>query len=163
MIVRVLQHGHTSDTVRFPIELEMTYESLKENANLLSAFSLFDENGVHLFLTGDLNDHRCSQPRPRGLYTSRCSIPGNLFSEGMIRVAAEVGTCHPVHQIHFLEYDSVAFQIMDSEDPDSVRGSFGRPLWCQRPPCLWETTIDAYYVNSCCKAASLSLVLRPLS
>jgi lipopolysaccharide transport system ATP-binding protein len=155
--VRVLQHGHTADTVdiRFPIDIEMTYEALRENVNLLSAFSLFDENGVHLFLTGDLNDHRWSQPRPRGIYTSRCSIPGNLFSEGMIRVAAEVGTRHPAYQNHFLEHDSVAFQVIDSGEPDSVRGSWGRKLpGVMRPLCLWETTIDTYYINRFSKVAS---------
>jgi lipopolysaccharide transport system ATP-binding protein len=145
MSVRVLQHDRLSDIVdiRSPVTLEMTYETVRENATLLSAFSLFDAQGIHLFTTGDLNNPRWSQPRPRGIYTSRCRIPGNLFSEGMIRVVAEVATRHPVYQIHFLEHDSVAFQVVDSGGPGSVRGDWGRPiLGVMRPLCGWETEIE---------------------
>ena len=145
MSVRIVQHGQVSDTVdiRFSVDVEMTYETIRENANLLSAFSFFDAQGVHLFVSADLHDARWSQPRPRGIYTSRCRIPGNLLSEGTIRVVAEVSTRHPVYQIHFLEYDSVAFQVVDTGEPGSVRGNWGRPIpGVMRPLCGWETMID---------------------
>ncbi len=162
MSVRILQHGQVSDTVdiRYPVDMEMTYETLRDNANLMSAFSCFDAQGVHLFVSGDFNDPRWSQPRQRGIYTSRCRIPGNLLSEGMIRVVAEVSTRYPAYQIHFLEYDSVAFQVIDSGEPGSVRGNWGRPIpGVMRPLCEWETTIEhelgnSYSVRSVTEAAS---------
>ena len=161
MSVRIVQHGQVSDTVdiRFSVDVEMTYETIRENANLLSAFSFFDAQGVHLFVSADLHDARWSQPRPRGIYTSRCRIPGNLLSEGTIRVVAEVSTRHPVYQIHFLEYDSVAFQVVDTGEPGSVRGNWGRPIpGVMRPLCGWETMIDqeeanSYPIDSVSKAA----------
>jgi lipopolysaccharide transport system ATP-binding protein len=141
--VRVLQHGQIAESVdiRHPVDVEMTYEVFKENAILLSAFAFFDSQGVHLFATGDLNDPEWSRPRRPGVYSSVCRVPGNLFSEGFVRVVAEVSTRQPVYQIHFLLYDSVAFQVVDSGEPGSVRGGWGRPIpGVMRPLCKWRTT-----------------------
>jgi hypothetical protein len=118
----------------------MTYEVFKDNANILGAFSFYDSQGTLLFVTADFDDPEWSLPRARGIYTSRCELPGNLFSEGLIRVVAEVSTRHPVYQIHFLVYDSVGFQVADSGGPGSVRGSWGRPIpGALRPLCSWQT------------------------
>ena len=45
--VRVLQHGRVSESVdiRYPVDIEMTYEIFKQNANLLSAFAFFELAG----------------------------------------------------------------------------------------------------------------------
>ena len=54
---------------------------------------------------------------------------------------AEVSTGHPVYQIHFLEYDSAAFQVIDTGEQGSVRGRWGRPIpGVVRPALEWETT-----------------------
>jgi lipopolysaccharide transport system ATP-binding protein len=140
--VRVLQDGRVTESVdiRYPISIEMTYENYKDNANLVSALAFFDSNGVHLFAAADLNDPEWSQPRARGLYNSICHVPGNLFAEGIVRVAAEVSTHHPVYQIHFLAFDSVGFQVVDVGQPGSVRGGWGRPIpGVMRPMCEWST------------------------
>jgi lipopolysaccharide transport system ATP-binding protein len=139
---RVMQNHDVADTVdiRFPIEVQMTYEALKEGANLLSAFSFFDSQGTHLFVTGDLNDPQWSRPRPRGIYTSRCRVPGNVFAEGIVRVVAEVSTRYPAYAIHFLEFDSLGFQVVDKGQPGSVRGDWGRPIpGVMRLMCEWLT------------------------
>jgi len=143
--VRVSQHGQISESVdiRYPVDVQMMYEIFKQNANLISAFSFFDSQGVLLFVTGDLNDLEWSRPRSRGVYASACRVPGNLFSEGVVRVVAEVATRQPVYQIHVLEYDSVAFQVVDSGEPGSVRGGWGRPIpGAMRPLCEWQTAKD---------------------
>jgi hypothetical protein len=67
-------------------------------------------------------------------------VPGNLFAEGDVRVVAEVSTRHPVYQIHFLVFDSVAFQVVDTGEPGSVRAGWGRPIpGALRPLCGWRT------------------------
>jgi lipopolysaccharide transport system ATP-binding protein len=145
MSVRSLQNNKVSDAmdIRFPVDIEMTYEVLKDNAGLMSAFSCIDEQGVHLFVSADFNDPRSAQPRPRGVYTSRCRIPGNLFSEGLIRVIAEVATRPPAYRSLILERDSVAFQVIDSGEPGSIRGSWGAPIpGVMRPLCEWETSFS---------------------
>jgi lipopolysaccharide transport system ATP-binding protein len=140
--VRVRQNGRISETVdiRFPVEIEMTYENYKEEANLMCGVSFFGSHGTHLFVTGDLSDPKWSRPRPRGIYSSTCRIPGNLFAEGLVRVAPEVSTRHPLYQTHFIAFDSVGFQVVDAGQPGSVRGTWGRPIpGVMRPMCEWWT------------------------
>jgi len=140
--VRVLQHGRVCDTVdiRHPVEVEMEFWCLKPGAVLVSVFSFLNDQGVHLFVTGDWYRAKCGQPRPVGVYRSRCVVPGNVFAEDMVRVVAEVSTREPVYQIHFLEYDSVAFQVVDTGESGSVRAGWGRPIpGVMRLQADWET------------------------
>jgi lipopolysaccharide transport system ATP-binding protein len=140
--VRVLQNGRVTESVdiRYPVSIEMTYENYKDSANLVSALAFFNSDGVQLFAAADFNDPEWSRPRASGLYTSICHVPGNLFAEGIVRVAAEVSTRQPVYQIHFLVFDSVGFQVVDFGEPGSVRGNWGRPIpGVMRPMCEWST------------------------
>ena len=143
LTVCVRQKSEITDTVdiRYPVDVEMIYETFKDATRLLSGFSFFDVFGVHLFGSADLNDPSWAQPRPRGLYRSVCSVPGNLFAEGMVRVAAEVSTRYPFYENHVLVHDSVAFQVVDPGQPGSVRGGWARPIpGVMRPMCSWRTT-----------------------
>lgn len=144
--VRVIQRGAVCETadVRFPVEVHMTYENLQEGAQLLAGFAFFDGQGVHLFASADFAEREWAGPRPRGVFKSVCTVPGNLFSEGHVRVVAEVSTRHPVYEIHFLMFDSVAFQVVDTGEPGSVRAGWGRPIpGVLRPLCGWQTQADS--------------------
>jgi lipopolysaccharide transport system ATP-binding protein len=140
--MRVSQHGQVTDTVdiRHPVDVEMTYENRKEDAQLLACFGFFDSQGVLLFGTSDFSAHEWAGPRPPGVYQSMCRVPGNLFAEGVVRVYAEVSTRHPVYQIHVQLYDCVGFQVVDTGEPGSVRAGWGRPIpGVLRPMCEWST------------------------
>ena len=142
MRVWVKQNGSVSDTIdiRYPVEIGMTYEVLKDDVNLLSSFSFFDAQGVFLFVTGDFNDSDWSSTRSAGIYTAICRVPGNVFSETVIRVVAEVATRHPVYHLHVLEFDSVGFQVVDQGLSGSVRGKWGSALGgVMRIMCDWTT------------------------
>jgi hypothetical protein len=144
--VWVKQNDAVTDTVdiRHPVEIGMTYEVLKDDVNLLSSFSFFDAQGVFLFVTGDFNDTDWSATRSAGIYTAICRVPGNVLSETVIRVVAEVATRHPVYQLHVLEYDSVGFQVVDQGLSGSVRGQWGGALGgVMRIMCDWTTSKDS--------------------
>jgi lipopolysaccharide transport system ATP-binding protein len=139
--VCVRQSGKITDTVdiRIPIEVEITYEILEDDANVLSSLSFFNEQGSHLFLSADLNDPIWSRSRRRGVYRSVCCVPGNLFAEGVVRVAAEVSTRNP-YWPHFVALDCVGFQVVDSGQPGSVRTGWARGIpGLMRPICQWST------------------------
>jgi lipopolysaccharide transport system ATP-binding protein len=142
--VSIKQEGNIAESadIRSPVDIEMIYETLEDNVTLLSAFSFFDANGTHLFGTADFHDPQYSRPRKSGIYISSCRVPGNLFSEGVVRVVPEVSTRQPFYQIHFLVFDSVAFQVVDEGLPGSVRGTWGRPIpGVMRPACEWQTSV----------------------
>jgi lipopolysaccharide transport system ATP-binding protein len=139
---RVISQGVMSETVdiRNPVTIEMEFFNFKPGADLLSAFSFFNDDGVLLFVSADIHEPQWgSRSRPAGVFRSRCTVPGNLLAEGQVRVCVEVSTRHPVYEIHFLEYDCVSFQVVDKGLPGSVRANWGRNLpGVMRPFLPWE-------------------------
>jgi len=105
--------------------------------------SFMDELGNIIFISPDWHEVNWgAKKRKTGIYVTRCHLPGNIFAEGMISVVAEVLTREPIYQIHFLEKDAVAFQIIDEGYNDSVRAGWGRKMpGLVRPMLEWETTL----------------------
>ncbi|MHB9004820.1 MAG: ABC transporter ATP-binding protein, partial [Coriobacteriia bacterium] len=139
--VRASQDGVGRDAmdIRHEIAIEMEYWSFEDDAHLLPVFSVFDDQGVCLFVTAELDSSRLQVGQPKGLHRCVCHIPGNLLSEGTVRIVAEVSTGHPTYESHILERDVVSFQVVDRNEPGSVRAGWGRPLLgVVRPRCDWE-------------------------
>lgn len=137
--VRVKQNGESCDTVdiRFSIDIEMEFVNTKRDADLLCCLSLFNDEGVHLFNAADWSNQK-SIYAP-GAYTAVFTIPGNLLTEGLIRICAEVSTRAPIYQMHFLVHDAAAFQVSDSGAPGSVRAGWGRGMpGVVRPSLAWR-------------------------
>lgn len=125
--------------IRCPIGIEMEYEVLTPGYVLLPNYQFFNEEGICVFLAGDLDPAWRRQPRPAGRYVSTAWIPGNFLSEGSLIVGAAVSTMDPV-TVHFHERDAVAFQVVDSLDGDSARGDYaGHMPGVVRPLLRWTT------------------------
>jgi lipopolysaccharide transport system ATP-binding protein len=140
--VRVISDDRVTDVVRVldPVTIEMEFWNFREGANLAAAFSFINSQGVILFVTADFFDPQWGQkPRPRGLHRARCVVPGGLFSEGLVTVVAEVSTRTPVYHIHFLQLESVVFQVVDAEHPGSLRKVWARDIpGVLRPMQVWQ-------------------------
>jgi len=137
--------GNVNDVhdIRNEIIVEMEYLVKQPDSDLAAVFSFMDELGNIIFVSPDWHEENWgSKKRAAGIYIARCHLPGNLFAEGMISVVAEVLTRKPIYQIHFLEKDAVAFQVLDEGYLDSVRGGWGRNMpGLVRPMLKWETTL----------------------
>lgn len=137
--VRVLNSsGKISERhdIRKEIILEMEYWALEEK-NLFTVFSFYNDQGILLFASPSW-DKRIKKP---GIYQARCTIPGNLLTEGTVSVVAEVSTMTPFYQKHILEYDAVFFQVVDKGMPGSVREGWGQNIpGVMRPKLEWEET-----------------------
>ncbi len=144
--VGILQEGRHAQTIdiRLPVVVEMVYDVLTPGRRLVASCAFFDSMGTHLFAAADFAERIWDQPRPPGRYKATCTVPGNLFAEGEVRVTPEVSTRSPVYEIHFLVFDSVAFQVVDKGEAGSVRAGWGRPIpGVMRPMCGWETRPEA--------------------
>ncbi len=141
--VRILQNDQVTETIdiRYPVAVEMEFWNLSETKKLFSSFSFYNEQGTLLFVSADLQKKEwVTKIRSRGIYRSRCIIPGNLLAEGRISVVAEVSTSEPVYEIHFLEFDSAGFQAVDTNEPGSARNGWGRNIpGVLRPSLEWNT------------------------
>lgn len=125
--------------IRHAVTIEMEYDVLKSGYKLLPNFGFWNEEGVLVFGSQDLDPEWRGRTRPAGRYISSVRIPGNLLSEGQLFVMANLGTLEPeIYQ--FSEKDVVAFRIADSFDGDSARGDYsGQMLGAVRPMLQWNT------------------------
>ena len=113
---------------------------LEDGHVLVPNFHFFNEEGTCIFVVHDSDPAWRRKPRPRGRYSSRAWIPGNLLAEGSLIVGVAVSTLDPV-AIHFYERDALAFQIVDALDGDSARGDYAGTIpGVIRPLLDWETS-----------------------
>lgn len=125
--------------IRRPLSLEIEFEVLEAGHALAPNVHVFNEQGVNLFISNDLDPEWRGRPRPTGVYTSTARIPGNFLAEGTVIVGAAVSTLDPV-VVHFFEREAVAFQVVDSIDGDSARGDYAGPYpGVIRPALQWTT------------------------
>jgi len=135
------EDGLVTDTIdiRRPVRLEIEFEVIEPGHALAPNFHVFNEQGVNLFISNDLDPEWRSRPRPAGVYTSTAWIPDNFLAEGTVIVGAAVSTLDPV-VVHFFEREAVAFQVVDSSDGDSARGDYAGPYpGVIRPALKWTT------------------------
>src|SRR5690606_1025868 len=106
---------------------------------LVPNLHFFNDQGVCIFVSHDWDGGWRKRPRPKGTYVSRMTIPGNFLAEGPISVGAAVSTYEPL-EVHFVEWDAVTFNVVDSTDGDSARGDYAGVLpGVVRPVCDWDT------------------------
>jgi lipopolysaccharide transport system ATP-binding protein len=135
------EEGEATDAmdIRKPVFIEMEYDVLQPNYILLPHFRIRNEEGLNLFTANDLDPEWRGKRRPVGRYISRTKIPGNFMAEGTISVQTLLMTLEPVI-LEVNETDSVAFQVIDSIEGDSVRGDYGgRMPGLLRPMLEWTT------------------------
>lgn len=143
--VRMLtEDGAVTDTVltNQPFRLEMEYEVLLSGNWLVPNFNLYNEEGIKIFTTIDIEPEWRQRPRPAGRYISSASIPGNLLSDGKVFVNAAMMTPQPFIA-RFLEENAISFQVIDDMDFNSARGdSPGYIGGAVRPLLKWKTSYN---------------------
>lgn len=138
------EDGRITDAVdiRRPTDLEMEYLVSRPGHNLHPNFHFFNEEGVCVFITGDLDPTWYGQARSVGRYVSRVRIPGNLLAEGTLIVRAVLSDAQ-TDQVYADARDAVAFQIIDTIEGDSARGDYAQPIpGIVRPLLSWQTRFD---------------------
>ncbi|CAN5251719.1 ABC transporter ATP-binding protein [soil metagenome] len=131
----------SSNDIRHPIGIEMTYEVLEKDKVLVPNCHFYNEQGVCVFISHDWNNEWRHRVRPPGTYTSTVWIPGNFLAEGTFFVTAVLTSYKPIN-VHFSERDVVSFNVVDTTEGDSARGDYAGVLpGIVRPVLEWETEI----------------------
>jgi lipopolysaccharide transport system ATP-binding protein len=124
--------------IRRPVAIEVEFVTLQGGHRLVPNLHVFNEDGLCVFVTSEVDSPWHRKPRPAGRYVSRAWIPGNLLAEGTLIVNAAISTMDPV-TVHLHERDVVAFQVMDSTEGNSARGDYGGAIpGVVRPLLRWE-------------------------
>lgn len=146
LAVRVLdKDGVTIDStdIRHSVTIEMEFQVLKDGYNLLPHFHLFNEAGTNIMSIVDLDKEWQNKTRPKGIYRTAVTIYGNFFSECTVFVHANMISLDPsIH--HFSAQDVIAFQVFDSLEGNSARGTYvGSLNSIVRPAFAWQTDYKA--------------------
>jgi lipopolysaccharide transport system ATP-binding protein len=128
--------------IRRAVGIELTYDVLQPGKVFVPNAHFYNEQGACIFISHDWGDEWRAHPRPVGSYVSTVWIPGNFLAEGTVFVTAAATTYEPF-DIHFVERDAVAFNVVDSLDGDSARGDYaGMMPGAVRPILDWETKLS---------------------
>ncbi len=146
--------GATTDAIdiRRPLAVDLEFEVLESGYMLLPHVQFYNDEGVHLFKSVDLDPQWRRRRRPAGRYVSTVWVPGNFLAEGRVFVHAGVCTLEPVRPLFFVR-DTVAFQVVDTLDGDSARGDWGGNMGgVLRPALNWTTRYDAKELSRAAEA-----------
>ena len=91
------EDGQITDVIdiRRPVRVEMEYDVLQSGYVLVPYYDLYNEEGVDVFSTLDLDPAWRGRARPKGHWVSTVLIPGNLLAEGTLFVAPGLSTLNP--------------------------------------------------------------------
>ncbi len=135
----VRPHGVNSGgvvTVHSPLVLEFDYWNFQPEAYLNLSLQVYNKNGINVFNTFPTHEADWyGKPFPRGLYRSRCYIPGDLLNDGTHRV--ELFVIENQGTLLFHLEDALVFDVEDSME---YRGAWhGEWAGASRPHLKWHT------------------------
>jgi len=120
------------------IEIEFTYEVIKENQLFLFGFNLFNNQNIHILSSHDSNSSTLKISLPKGIYRRSIIIPGNLLAEGGYNCSFAIMRYNPFI-VEFHEMDIVSFNVIDEIGNNTVRGRYsGRFPGIVRPLLNWK-------------------------
>jgi lipopolysaccharide transport system ATP-binding protein len=126
--------------IRRPFNLQIEFDVLRGGHVLLPAFSLWNDEGLLLFSSMDLEERWRGVRREPGRYICRTEIPGNLLAEGTMLVNTAIWEWEPRRRIEYHKKEVIAFQVVDSLEGNSARGDFvGEMRGAIRPMLDWRT------------------------
>jgi lipopolysaccharide transport system ATP-binding protein len=136
------KEGQIADTIDIsePICIDIEYVVFQSDQVFIPYSDIYDENGVLVFNTFDLDPTWRRKPRPTGRYVSTFQIPGNFLSEGRLFAHIAIWTFTPSFHDYFYEKHAVGFTVLDSYDGTTARGDYkGKLRGVVRPLLNWST------------------------
>jgi lipopolysaccharide transport system ATP-binding protein len=120
-----------------PIEVEVEFWNLVQDAFLHTTLHFFDEHQILAFSTGSIASTSTWQgrPFPVGLFRNVCHIPGNLLNNGLYRVLLLI--VQDGSKIIFSLEDAASFNVLELSERGL--GWMGKEPGVVRPQLQWET------------------------
>jgi lipopolysaccharide transport system ATP-binding protein len=125
-------------TMRTPIVIEFEFWNLVPETRLILNFQLLNEQGIVAFASNPTDQTGWhGHPSPRGLFRSRCYIPGDLLKAGQYRVLLSV--IKDDSYVIYKHEDALVFEVQDSAE--LRRGWYGEMVGIVRPLLRWTTEL----------------------
>lgn len=105
------------------IQIEFTYEILKENQLFTHGFNLFNDHNIHILSSHDKDSITLLKPLPLGIHSTKITIPGNFLAESGYSCSFAIMRYNPF-RVEFHEMDVVGFNVIDEIGENTVRGNY---------------------------------------
>ena len=121
LAIRILDKtGHVSDSVRSvePIRIEIDYELTEDVTGLRVGYYLFTTRGEPVFTSFDIDSEELFKEytaRPKGIYTSRCTIPPDTLNEGRFLLGVNASS-YGIRR-YFQDDQALSFSVDASSAP----------------------------------------------
>ena len=139
--VKVLNVNNEISTNHFIsdiIQIEFTYEIIKENPLFTHGFNLFNSHNIHILSSHDKDSVTLKESLPIGIHKKKITIPGNFLAESAYSCSFAIMRYNPFH-VEFHEMDVVGFNVIDELGENTVRGSYsGKIPGVVRPLLKWK-------------------------
>ena len=136
--------------IRRPVTIEMEYEVLNSGWMLMPYHHIYNQEGVFLFSSHDLDPKWAGRHRPVGRWVSSVQIPGNLLAEGTHFVSSGLITLDS-RPSQFQVRNALSFRVVETPGASPARGGWLGPMGgVVRPILKWDTqfTPDGFRVPS---------------
>ncbi|ARV05495.1 hypothetical protein BTO04_01755 [Polaribacter sp. SA4-10] len=128
-----LNHMITND-----IQIEFSYQILKENELFVCGFNLFNGHNIHILSSHDKNSKTRKEPLKKGIYKKTIVIPGNFLAEGSYTCSFAIMRYNPFH-VEFHKMEILSFNVIDEINDNSARGNYsGGFPGLVRPLLKWK-------------------------
>lgn len=140
LAIRILdKSGQVSDSVRSvdPIRVEIEYELLEDVTGLRVGYYLFTTRGEPVFTSFDIDSEDLFKEhtaRPKGVYTSRCTIPADTLNEGRFLLGINASS-YGIRR-YFQDDQALSFSV-DAAGAPGTHWPESRPGPI-RPALAWE-------------------------
>lgn len=132
-----------TDTVAIyqPFFIIVRFKILQDGTSVSAGINLFNEDGIHVFASHDIETAKAKNKFDKGIYEARVCIPANFLAEGMMNVSVGIMSYDPF-VIHVHEKEVVVFSVIDNLLANSARGVFGGKFpGVVRPILSWQVQL----------------------
>lgn len=140
--VRILDHrGEITQSIDInePSYIEMIFDVAGGAEKTYAEYTLNNADGISLFMSRDISERWKNCDKAPGTYISRMTIPARLLAEGTFTVNCALVDLES-GATHGYELDALAFQALEGDISQGVRGGFLGPwVGVMRPAMQWET------------------------
>lgn len=105
------------------IQIEFTYEILKENELFVCGFNLFNGHNIHILSSHDKNSEIIKTPLEKGIHKRTIVIPGNFLAEGSYTCSFAIMRYNPFH-VELHEMEILSFNVIDEIGENTARGHY---------------------------------------
>jgi lipopolysaccharide transport system ATP-binding protein len=134
------KNGITTENFKIsePVGIQINYRVLIPGEILWQGYNFYNEEGINIFDSHNVNMHWYNEPHQEGEFISTAWIPGNLLAEGSIIVSCAIFN-HAKHEVYLHEKDVIIFNVIDTFETNTARGeSIGVFPGVVRPLLKWE-------------------------